>query len=143
MENKIIIHIDGASKGNPGKSGAGIVINYNGSVDTIYKNLGEKTNNQAEYLAAIIALEYCKEHGLLELNIPIYFKSDSMLLVKQIQGNYQIKNDDLRKLHSVVNKLMLCKPVYFDYIPREQNKQADALANQGVNSIDYYDCTYI
>ena len=132
----ITIHIDGAARGNPGPAGAGIYGVYKHKA-VIKKGLylGEKTNNQAEYLALVLALLYV--HELCETeNIttaPLHIFSDSELLVRQMTGVYKIKNKDLATLKRFID-LHLKKYTYqFTHVMREKNKEADKLANAGVD----------
>ncbi len=121
-----IINIDGGSRGNPGESGIGIVITYNGIKKGYYFYIGFKTNNEAEYNALIKALEIAKDHGLTKIEI----NSDSELLVNQINGVYKIRKDHLLELYNKTRDLIKDFSEFkIRYISREQNKEADYLAN--------------
>ncbi len=124
---KFEVYIDGASKGNPGESAYGVVIFKNGK---IYKKTGNfigiTTNNIAEYLSLIFALIECLPFAKEEIEI----KSDSQLLVKQMNGEYRVKDNQLKIFNFIANSLLLkYKKIKIKYIPREENKIADKLAN--------------
>jgi ribonuclease HI len=132
MEKQTInIFIDGASRNNPGPAGAGVYITCAGN--TIVKSgyyLGKKTNNQAEYLALLIALFLIHKKSVKKIII----KSDSELLVKQMNGLYQVRNQELKKIKSLVDKLLKHKSWEIKHVLREKNKIADKLANEGIDS---------
>jgi ribonuclease HI len=125
-----IINIDAAAKGNPGPAGIGVLIkDASGKViQEIAEFIGTATNNQAEYRALIRALEVARDLAASELKI----YSDSELLVRQYQGLYQVKEPLLQQLLVQVRKLAQGLVVHLEHIPRELNKEADKLANQGV-----------
>ena len=132
-KNKVIIYTDGASRGNPGESGAGFVI-YNENGDTVfegYKYLGTTTNNQAEYTACLLALKKALELGANEIEI----RSDSRLLIRQIKGEYRVKSPNITDLFVQVRSLLSkFGKTTFIHVPREQNKKADFLANLAIDS---------
>jgi ribonuclease HI len=125
------IHIDGASKGNPGPAAIGVVIaGKNGTpVRNICRYIGETTNNVAEYAALICALE---EALLLKAQC-LSIKSDSELLCRQMNKVYRVKNEHILALYTQAQRL-ICgfTRVDFTHVPREQNKEADKLANQAI-----------
>lgn len=127
----LIIYIDGASKGNPGRSGAGIKIT-NGEGKRIMemsRYLGQKTNNQAEYWALLLGLREAKRLG----GEFIHIFTDSELVERQIKGLYRVKDFNLRVLHqAVVEQFKKFVSVEIKFIPREQNQEADSLANQAI-----------
>jgi len=130
---ELTVYIDGASKGNPGKASIGIAI-Y--SDKTLIKKLGAQigyaTNNVAEYIALITALIECLNYTPDKLEI----KSDSQLLIKQMQGKYRVKDRYLQKLQFIANRLKsLYHNVYFTHIMREENKEADRIANDALKGI--------
>lgn len=132
---RIIIYTDGAARGNPGPAGAGVVvIDEDGAViSEVSKYLGETTNNQAEYQALIIALEEARKLGAETLSI----FSDSELLVRQIQGEYLVKNEGLKRLFKLAkDKLKGFGKHTIAYLPRERNKHADRLANRAIDDHD-------
>jgi ribonuclease HI len=128
----LVIHIDGASRGNPGPAGIGIVIkNESGSVlFESGQSIGTATNNVAEYRALIAALQAA--HSLTSGRLQVY--SDSELLVRQIRGEYRIKNPQLRPLFQQAEILISqFQSFSISHIPREQNQEADRLASQGAS----------
>ncbi len=134
--NVLNIFVDGAARGNPGPSGAGIFVT-DGNLPLIQKGiyLGQKTNNQAEYLALLLALYYVSSYcSLNKTQIPkLCIFSDSELLVKQIKGVYSVKNEILLILSQVVKSFLKDIPHSITHVLREKNKNADKLANQGVD----------
>jgi ribonuclease HI len=129
---EIIVYTDGASRGNPGKAGIGAVIyDENGQVlKEISDYIGETTNNVAEYKAVIAGLR-----AGLELKATIIeVNADSQLLVRQLNGDYRVKNEGLKPLYKeAVNLLSRYKSYKIIHIPREKNKVADKLANRGID----------
>jgi len=123
-----IANIDGASRGNPGPASYAVVIRDAGGhvVLELAKKLGRETNNVAEYYALLAALDYATGHGIKALRI----RSDSELLVRQMQGRYKVKSADLKPLHERAQRLSR-QLEYFvvEHVRREQNRDADALAN--------------
>lgn len=124
---KLQIYIDGASKGNPGPAGIGVVICEN---ETVIKNLsyyiGKTTNNVAEYLALIYALQ----EALILKAESIKINTDSQLLYKQIKKDYRIKDEKIFLFYQIVQHLFAgFKEIEINFIPREKNKGADKLAN--------------
>jgi ribonuclease HI len=128
---ELTIYTDGASRNNPGESGAGIYILKDGEpYDRIARYLGTTTNNIAEYTAAIIGLERALAAGARKVNL----FADSELLVKQLNGQYKVKNEGLKPLHAKAKDLIArIGSVAVQYIPREKNKEADALANKAID----------
>lgn len=122
------IHIDGASRGNPGDAAYAVVIEIPGqSAIEEAGVLGKETNNIAEYTALVKALEKAKHLELSRLTI----MSDSELLVKQMNGEYRVKNDDLRFLFDEAKGLMRnFVSVTLKHVRREENKRADELCNE-------------
>jgi ribonuclease HI len=130
--NKLTIYTDGAARGNPGPAAIGVVFKdeKGNVVATISRCLGATTNNQAEYRAIIAALE--KAIGLGARQVAVF--SDSELMVKQINGQYKIKNTALRPLYTEVVKLTgTLESFKISHIRREQNAEADALANKALD----------
>jgi ribonuclease HI len=128
----LIIHTDGGSRGNPGPSGLGVFItDVDGKVVMEHSRyLGVMTNNQAEYLAIIDALEHAKTLGADEVRMFM----DSELAVRQIKGEYKVKNPELGKLFMRVHNLKIgFKKVSFAHVRREMNKDADRLANEAMD----------
>src|SRR3954467_14446378 len=119
MAGTATIHIDGASRGNPGDAAYAVVIALpDGKVVEESGVLGKETNNVAEYTALLKALEKAKHLGLRRLRI----HSDSELLVKQVNGEYRVKNDDLKWLYDEARTLMKdFASVTLTHVRREQN----------------------
>jgi ribonuclease HI len=120
--------VDGASRGNPGPASYAVIIHRpDGSV--VYqlgKYLGRATNNVAEYFALITALDYCATSNISRLRV----RSDSELLVRQMQGRYKVKSESLKPLHErAVRQSKGLAYFAIEHIPRELNSEADALAN--------------
>ncbi len=126
---KLIINIDGASRGNPGLASCGIVIKNSAGKVLLEKGefLGKATNNFAEFKALDIALTLTKSLGATELEI----FADSQLLVRQFNGEYKIKKDTLKILMAgIFEKRKNFKQVKLEHVRREKNTEADAIANQ-------------
>ena len=132
---KLIIHTDGGSRGNPGPSAIGVVFkNENGEIIKKYGEfLGTKTNNEAEYEAVIFALKKAKALFGKDAahKMQIIVKMDSELVVKQLNGEYKIEQERLFPYFIAIwNLKMDFGKIEFRHIPREQNKEADALVNE-------------
>ena len=128
----LVLTIDGASRGNPGPSAIGIVIkNAQGKVlKEIGEHIGEFTNNVAEYRALLRALEEAKTMGAASVEV----RSDSDLLVSQLQGSYKVKSPDLGPLYLDAIRLLRGFSRYtVTKIPRGENAAADALANRSLD----------
>lgn len=129
---KLSINIDGACRGNPGLGSVGVQVRDSGDrpVLEISKAIGHCTNNVAEYTALAEALSAAKALGGTELHI----FSDSLLLVKQFNGEYKIKNPTLaRFLVEIHKKAQVFKKVVLSHVRREFNKEADRLANEALD----------
>lgn len=134
---KVIIYTDGAARGNPGLAGIGIVIKNIGDDKNYCEYIGETTNNEAEYRALIFGLKKAKsllnKQKSKQTEIECFL--DSELIVKQLSHQYKIENENMQKFFLMVWNLMLdFKSVSFLHIPREQNKEADKMANQGIDN---------
>jgi ribonuclease HI len=128
---RLIIYTDGASSGNPGPAAIGAVIQDGQGrvISRISRRIGRATNNQAEYRAIITALGEAVRLGAGEVDI----KSDSELVVKQLKGRYRVKKAILRPLYQEVVKLVGSLEAFsITHIPREQNREADRLANRAL-----------
>lgn len=128
------IFTDGGSRGNPGPAGCGAIIKDADTGDVLkelHEYLGEATNNQAEYQAVILGL---KEAISLDPET-IMVVADSELLVKQLTGVYRVKNEGLVERFAEVKNLeaRFGKQIRYRHVPREQNKEADALANKAMD----------
>lgn len=129
------IYTDGGARGNPGPAGIGVVIIDLASgevIDEISKYLGETTNNQAEYQAAITGLARAVELGAKSVELI----ADSELLIRQCTGVYKVKNPDIAKRFLELKNLetQLGGRVKYRHVKRELNKKADALANQAMDA---------
>jgi phosphoribosylglycinamide formyltransferase-1 len=132
LPEKIIIYTDGASRGNPGPAAAGFILRDGDGNQLQAKSffLGRATNNVAEYTGFIKALESAQELGAKQLSV----FSDSELLVRQINGKYKVKSEQIRPLfQQAVQLLEKFEGYKITFVPREQNKEADGLVNQALN----------
>ncbi len=125
------VYIDGASRGNPGESGIGVlVIRPDASREEIREYIGRGTNNEAEYKALIKALAYL----VAEKTPTVKIHTDSQLVASQMNGLWKVKDPKLRILHSEAKKLVSLIPTFeIEYIPRENNTEADGLANEAID----------
>ena len=126
------LFVDGASRHNPGPAGVGIYILKDAEpVEKRGLYVGIKTNNQAEYLALLLGLLFLKKH--IGSNDKVLIVSDSELMVKQLKGEYRVKNHDLQHLYLIVQKLLANVHYNVVHAPREENSIADGLANIGID----------
>jgi len=128
---RVTIHTDGACKGNPGDAGVGVVIkDETGTIiREIAEYIGKTTNNEAEYIALLVGL---REAVLLEAS-EVLVKTDSELMARQLNGQYQVKSPKLINLYQeAVDVLRGFKKARIVHVMREENSRADALANEGV-----------
>ena len=126
------MYIDGASRNNPGPSGAGFCLNR--LDETVCEQgfyLGRCTNNQAEYLALLVGLHFV--HEFVDKNEKLTIYSDSQLLVRQMNNMYKIRDPILKKMQILVREMLLGYGVLFCHIYREDNVRADLLANRGID----------
>lgn len=129
---RLLIHTDGAARGNPGPAGAGAVLRDPDGriVAEIAEGLGHATNNVAEWTAVLLALEEAKRLGATHVDL----RMDSQLVARQISGVYRVKHPDLKPLHSRVTSLLRDFGGYtVGHIPRELNKDADRLSNVAID----------
>lgn len=135
---KIIVYTDGGARGNPGPAAIGTVIIIPPHTKKEYSQyIGKATNNQAEYSALIFAFKKIKQifgkNKIKDLKVECYL--DSELVVNQLNGKYKILEEGLQPLFLEVWNLKIdFKNVSFNYIPREENKEADKLVNQALNA---------
>lgn len=125
-------YTDGGSRGNPGPAGYGVRIeDGNGKLlDELYEPVGIATNNVAEYRGLLAALRWAHEHGVRSLRV----RSDSELLVKQMNGVYRVKNPGLQPLYQEARQLARkIGRVVFEHVRREMNAEADRLANKAMD----------
>jgi len=127
----VTIYVDGAARGNPGPAGAGIMLKEGGqTVKTAYKYLGDATNNVAEYSAFIAGLQEAIALGYKNVKIHL----DSELVVQQLNGDYRVKNSNIRPLFEKAVKLINgFDSVEIIKIDRKDNREADKLANKAIN----------
>jgi ribonuclease HI len=126
------LYADGAARGNPGPAGAGaVIVSPEGHiVAKVGKFLGDNTNNFAEYMGLILGLKRAKAMGIKELEV----LSDSELLVRQLNGEYQVKAENLRPLHHEAKGLLASFPaVEVRHVPREDNAAADEMSNRAID----------
>ena len=131
--DSIVAHIDGGSRGNPGPAGYGVAINDAGGrrIAELSDYLGVQTNNFAEYSGLLAALEYAVEHGHKALKVV----SDSELLVKQMRGEYKVRNETLQQMaHEARELIRKLESFQIRHVLREQNREADGLANQAMDA---------
>ena len=129
----IVAYIDGGARGNPGPAGYGVRIETEQGtlVEEFNGYLGSATNNVAEYNGLLAALRYAQQHG----HRAVHIKSDSELLVKQMRGEYRVKNPGLQPLYQQARAMAMgLDRVVFEHVRREQNKDADRLANLAMDT---------
>jgi len=128
-----VAYIDGGSRGNPGPAGYGVLVvdEHGQTLASLSEPLGIRTNNVAEYSALIAALKFALSKQCLQLKV----FADSELLVRQINGVYRVKNLDLKALFEQARSLIVgLKSFSIHHIPREQNSEADRLANLAMDA---------
>jgi ribonuclease HI len=130
---RYVVHTDGAARGNPGPAAIGVVI-QDDSGHVVYESsrtLGVHTNNEAEYLALIAALQHLREMRVKAAD----FRLDSELVVKQLLGQYRVKEPRLQALHGQATMLLNAVPDHsIRHVPRAQNARADELANEALDA---------
>lgn len=134
---RVIIHTDGASRGNPGPASIGVHV-LSSEDETIYEygeTLGIQTNNYAEYMAVLKALQLAVTHQVESLVL----KSDSQLLIRQLIGQYKVKSETLRPIYEQCMQMARELPeVEFLHVRREDNRRADELANHVLDGKSLY-----
>ncbi|HET6820789.1 MAG TPA: ribonuclease HI family protein [Candidatus Limnocylindria bacterium] len=130
---RLVIHTDGAARGNPGLAGAGAVLRdaADGTlVSELAVFLGQRTNNYAEWTAVALALE----EAVLQQATHVDLRMDSQLVARQISGQYRVKHPDLKPIHARVMGLLTRFAGYtVGHVPRELNKEADRLSNVAID----------
>ena len=130
---RLTLYADGGARGNPGPAGSGAFLEDDDGnpVARIYKYIGETTNNVAEDSALIFGLKEAQRRGANEVRVLM----DSQLVVRQILGEYRVKEPTLQKLHAQAKTLLEgFRRFQIDHIPREKNSEADKLANIAIDS---------
>jgi ribonuclease HI len=130
---RVVVHVDGGSRGNPGPAAAGAVISTpEGEVlDEAARTLGRVTNNVAEYRGLLLGLERAKALGATEVDVV----NDSELVARQINGVYKVKHADMRPLYlDAMSALREFERWSVRSVPRAQNADADALVNQALDA---------
>jgi len=126
------LFIDGAARNNPGPAAAGFVIYKNGKLFIQHGFfLGNRTNNQAEYMALVLGVYYLKKQYSEADHVEIL--SDSQLLVRQFKGEYRVKHPELKPLHMLAKRMLEEVLFTISHILREKNEEADAMANHGLD----------
>lgn len=134
-EHKIIVYTDGGARGNPGPAGIGVVVELPDGTKKRYKHyIGKTTNNIAEYTALTLGLSkaaiFVGEYNVETVEV----RADSELLIKQMNGEYKVKNAGLRPLFERAKALSaIFHKIEFVHIPREKNREADALVNEAID----------
>ncbi|MEA2140804.1 MAG: ribonuclease [Solirubrobacteraceae bacterium] len=129
---RIVVHVDGGARGNPGPAAAGVVIESSDGqlLGEHAQLLGRTTNNVAEYRALLLGLERARELGASEVEVV----GDSELIAKQVLGEYKVKNEALRPLHKeATSALRGFERWSIRTVPRAQNADADALVNAALD----------
>ncbi len=128
----LTLYIDGGSRGNPGPAGYGVVIqdDAGNTVRTLARYLGRQTNNYAEYSALLAGLDCARELGAARVRVV----ADSELLVRQMQGRYQVRSPLLRPLYEEAHaRAGQFDQFEIEHVRREKNQEADRLANQAMD----------
>jgi len=130
---KLVLHTDGASRGNPGAAAIGVVIKEDGGriLELIGKAIGRATNNVAEYTAVITALDWVQRYRPARVVV----RTDSLLVVEQLAGHYAVRHPGLLPLYqqAKASASALSCTVQFQHVPRAENQEADALANAALD----------
>jgi ribonuclease HI len=129
---RVHVYFDGASRGNPGPAAVGyVLVDDSGIVAEGGETIGRATNNQAEYAALVRALEVATEYGFEEAQI----RGDSELIVKQVRGEWDTNDPDLREKRVRVRELLMgFEQWHIGHVPREINDRADELANDALDN---------
>ena len=128
----MIVYSDGAARGNPGPAGIGAVVIGSGGryLAEVAEGIGTATNNVAEYRAAIEGLRRARDLGAAD----VVLRADSKLLIEQLAGRFKVRNQRLAELHAQVRELAATfRSISYEHVPRERNREADRLANVGVD----------
>jgi len=125
------VYFDGGSRGNPGPAAIGwVIVTSNGIVAEDGETIGTATNNQAEYEALIAGLEAARDYGYDDVHV----RGDSELIVKQVRGEYDTNNPELREKRVTVHELLAAFDEWtLEYVPRDVNERADGLVNEALD----------
>ncbi|MFA9417555.1 ribonuclease HI [Natrinema sp. HArc-T2] len=125
------VYFDGGSRGNPGPAAIGwVIVTGDGIVAEDGETIGTATNNQAEYDALIAGLEAARDYGYDEIHV----RGDSELIVKQVRGEYDTNNPELREKRVTVHELLAAFDEWtLEYVPRDVNERADGLVNEALD----------
>jgi ribonuclease HI len=130
---KVVVHVDGGARGNPGPAAAGAVISTPGGdvLDEAAETIGTASNNVAEYRGLLLGLRRARELGADEVEVV----NDSELVAKQVNGEYKVKHRDMKPLHAAaMQELAAFKGWSIRSVPRAQNARADALVNEALDA---------
>ena len=129
---KLVLHIDGGARGNPGPAAIGVVLSdpSGAEIATLSDTIGEATNNVAEYRALLRGLELAAEHGAREVHVI----NDSELVARQLTGEYRVKHAVMQELHGQAVALLRGFDAWsIESVPRAQNAWADRLVNEALD----------
>ena len=130
---RVVVHVDGGARGNPGPAGIGVVIADEQGNELLRANdfIGVATNNEAEYHALLLGLQLASQLGAREVEVV----NDSQLVARQISGEYRVKKADLKPLHAqALARLRGFERWQVRSVPREQNELADELVNEAIDA---------
>ncbi len=133
MAGRLVVNVDGGSRGNPGPAAIGVVVSdADGQIiDELGETIGDATNNVAEYRALLRGIARGLELGATELELI----GDSELVVRQVRGEYKVKDSGLKPLHAEVKAALTTVPAWsIRNVPREQNAEADRLVNEALDA---------
>ena len=133
MAGRLVVNVDGGSRGNPGPAAIGVVVSDGDGqiIDELGETIGDATNNVAEYRALLRGIARGLELGATELELI----GDSELVVRQVRGEYKVKDSGLKPLHAEVKAALTAVPAWsIRNVPREQNAEADRLVNEALDA---------
>jgi ribonuclease HI len=130
---KVVVHVDGGARGNPGPAAAGAVVSTPGGdvLDEAAEPIGVATNNVAEYRGLLLGLQRARALGATEVEVV----NDSELVAKQVNGQYKVKHPDMKPLHAAAKQALAGFERWsMRSVPRARNARADALVNQALDA---------
>lgn len=137
--NNLIIFSDGGSRGNPGPGAIGFFVKEENGKELVRfgREIGDTTNNVAEYTAILEALKWVRENVSLNGDLKINCYLDSLLVVRQLEGKFKIKDPKMRALATEIKKVEseINAEIFYHLVPREENKIADSLVNQALDKL--------